>query len=343
MNALAKYEAARKALAEASRVDEVKEIRDVGIALATYARLAKDSELIDRATDIRMRAERRLGEMLGAQKATVGFATGAAGIGPIAVPEKYRNQPPTLAEAGIDKKLSARSQKLAALPEAEFEQIVEAAKKQAVASVASTRAERVAEKKERRARLEAELGAKIMALPTQKFSVIYADPAWKFKVWSETGALAVADNHYATSELEAIKALDVASIAAVNAAMFLWATAPMLPQALEVMAAWGFAYKTHFVWAKDKFGTGYWNRNMHELLLVGTRGDVPIPAPGTQWDSIVDAPRGAHSEKPEIFYELIADYFPSWPKVELYARERRAGWASWGTLENELDSRAAAI
>ena len=66
--------------------------------------------------------------------------------------------------------------------------------------------------------------------------------------------------------------------------LFLWATAPMLPQALEVMAAWGFKYKSHMVWVKDRTGTGYWFRNAHELLLVGTKGRIPAPAPGMQMD-----------------------------------------------------------
>ena len=82
-------------------------------------------------------------------------------------------------------------------------------------------------------------------------------------------------NHYPTMSLEEIKALDVAAIAADDCVLFLWATAPMLPQALEVMAAWGFAYETQFVWVKDRVGTGYWFRNRHELLLVGVKGENP--------------------------------------------------------------------
>lgn len=153
---------------------------------------------------------------------------------------------------------------------------------------------------------------------------------------------AAADNHYATSELDVIKALDVPSIAAKDCVLWLWATVPMLPQALEVMAAWGFNYQSQFAWNKDRAGIGYWNRNQHELLLVGTRGDVPAPAPGTQWSSAIYAPRGKHSEKPEICYELIEAYFPNLPKIELYARKRRPEWSAWGTLENEPAARVAA-
>ncbi len=87
-----------------------------------------------------------------------------------------------------------------------------------------------------------------------------------------------ADNHYPCEAEAATKALDVASIAADDCVLFLWATAPMLPQALDVMQAWGFTYRSGCVWAKTRPGTGYWFRNKHEHLLIGTRGKIPAPA-----------------------------------------------------------------
>ena len=116
-----------------------------------------------------------------------------------------------------------------------------------------------------------------------------------------------------------------------TAVLFLWATAPMIEDALAVMQAWGFEYKSQIVWDKEIAGTGYWFRNQHELLLVGTRGKVPAPAEGTQWPSVIRALRRAHSEKPERALELIEDYFPTLPKIELYGRgESRPGWDAWG-------------
>src|SRR5262249_3184836 len=104
-----------------------------------------------------------------------------------------------------------------------------------------------------------------------------------------------------------------------------------LPQALETMAAWGFVYKSQFVWVKDKLGLGYWARNRHELLLIGTRGHIPAPAPGTQFSSVIVAPRGAHSEKPAIVPERIAAMFPNVPKLEMFARgECVVGFDVWG-------------
>jgi N6-adenosine-specific RNA methylase IME4 len=140
-----------------------------------------------------------------------------------------------------------------------------------------------------------------------------------------------AANHYPTSSLEEIKARAVPSIADDNCVLFLWATVPMLPQALEVMAAWGFEYKSACTWVKDKVGTGYWFRNQTEVLLVGTRGEIPAPAQGTQWSSAVTAPRSAHSAKPERFHEMIEAYFPTLPKIELNRRGvPREGWDAWG-------------
>jgi N6-adenosine-specific RNA methylase IME4 len=133
--------------------------------------------------------------------------------------------------------------------------------------------------------------------------------------------------------VDSIRALRIP--AAPDCALFLWATQPMLP--LDVMTAWGFAYRSHWVWEKDRIGTGYWSRNLHELLLIGTRGDVPAPLPGTQIESIIPAPRGAHSAKPEVFARYIEQLFPGLPKLEMFARSPRAGWHVWG---NEADSEA---
>jgi len=200
---------------------------------------------------------------------------------------------------------------------------------------AAAATERQGDKAQRRADREVALGAKQLALPLKRYGVVYADPPWSFKPYSvETGMDRAADNHYPTMDTAAIRALEVP--AADDAVLFLWATSPMLLEALEVLLAWGFVYKSHFVWEKDKIGTGYWNRNKHELLLVGTRGSIPAPAPGEQYESLIKAPRGAHSAKPFTFREMIEEMFPTLPRIELFARERFEGWDAWG---NEADGR----
>jgi N6-adenosine-specific RNA methylase IME4 len=219
------------------------------------------------------------------------------------------------------------AEKIAALPEGDRKKVLAAPEPEK------------AIKKVVREKREEQLADRQRALPDKKYGVIYADPEWRFEVYSrETGMDRAADNHYPTTQTRDICARDVAAIAADDCALFLWSTQPMLPQALAVMAAWGFAYKSRCVWAKDRLGTGYWFRDKCEILLVGTRGNVPAPAMGDQWPSLIEAPVGAHSAKPEIFAEMIEAYFPHLPKIELNRRgSPRPGWDAWG---NEADDNA---
>jgi len=192
----------------------------------------------------------------------------------------------------------------------------------------------------RRTERERELGAKQSALPDKKFGVILADPEWEFEPWSRsTGMDRAAGNHYPTSCTAVIAARDVPRIAAPDCVLWLWSTAPMQPHALLVMEAWGFAYKSSWAWVKTNsleeadlaLGTGYWNRNAHEILLLGTRGHPPAPAPGTQYPSVIHAMVGKHSSKPEVFAKMIEEYYPTLPKIELNRRgPARPGWEAWG-------------
>ena len=198
----------------------------------------------------------------------------------------------------------------------------------------------VAAKRERRAEREIELAAFQAALPQKRFGVVYADPAWRFVPYSRETSGYLPDDHYPTMALDEIRALDVAGIAADDCALFLWATVPMLPQALEVMAAWGFVFKSGVPWIKDHAGMGYWFRNQCELLLVGTRGNIPAPAPGTQWSAIFAPVRG-HSRKPDQAYLIIESYFPNLSKIELFCRgPARPSWSAWGN-EAQADAESA--
>jgi N6-adenosine-specific RNA methylase IME4 len=193
-------------------------------------------------------------------------------------------------------------------------------------------------KREARAAKERELGAKQTDLPQKKYGVIVADPEWRFEPYSrETGMDRAADNHYPTAASHVVAQRDVPSIAADDCVLFLWATIPMLCDAIVVMdTGWGFTYKSHYVWGKDKIGTGYWGREKHEILLIGTRGNPPAPAMGTQCESLIIVPRGEHSAKPEIFLEIIERYYPTLPKIELNRRgPARPGWDAWGNESSE--------
>jgi N6-adenosine-specific RNA methylase IME4 len=175
----------------------------------------------------------------------------------------------------------------------------------------------------------------------RKYNVLYADPPWKFETFSAKGTRKAPN--YPTMTAAEIGELAFGGLAAPDCALFLWSTVPMLRSALEVLEGWGFVYKSSWSWTKEKITHGYWNRNRHEILLLGTRGAIPAPAQGTQADSVFEKctfasgvaggkpTRGNHSEKPLETRAMIEAYFPSCPKIELFARGPSVeGWDLWG-------------
>jgi N6-adenosine-specific RNA methylase IME4 len=162
--------------------------------------------------------------------------------------------------------------------------------------------------------------------PEGPFELIYADPPWSMGNPESEHA---PEQHYATQPTDVIKAMRIP--AAESAVLFLWAVNSMLPEALEVIEAWGFTYKTHLVWVKPSIKLGNYFRNQHELLLFGRKGNYPVPDPEDRAASVIQAPAGRHSAKPAQAYELIERSYPRASKLELYARGKpRSGWAAWG-------------
>jgi len=163
-------------------------------------------------------------------------------------------------------------------------------------------------------------------LPLGKFSVVYADPPWQY---NNSGFNEAAESQYPTMAVEDICDLPIRELAAETTALFMWATNPLLPEALQVIEAWGFEYKSNMAWVKDRGrGKGWWLKSKHELLIIGTKEETPQPM--TRPDSCFEADRGkVHSRKPEIAYEIIEAMYPG-PYIELFARNTRSGWSSWG-------------
>jgi N6-adenosine-specific RNA methylase IME4 len=125
-------------------------------------------------------------------------------------------------------------------------------------------------------------------------------------------------------------ALSVAERAADDAVLFLWATAPLLPESLRVAASWSFEYKALFVWDKVRHNFGHYNSVRAELLLLCTRGSC-LPDSKELHDNVVSIERtDEHSEKPEEFRRLIDGLYTWGPRLELFARSRRDGWVPWG-------------
>ena len=179
------------------------------------------------------------------------------------------------------------------------------------------------EEKKRRAK---DRGPGSPSLPTGKYDLILADPPWQYD-FAETNNRKI-ENHYPTMELDELQELKLP--ASDNCLLLLWATAPKLMEAYEVINAWEFDYKTQAIWDKEVIGMGYWFRGQHELLLVATRGDVSPPEQDSRVSSVFQERRGKHSAKPDCVYDWIDAAFPDSTKCEMFARSHREGWSSWG-------------
>jgi len=246
---------------------------------------------------------------------------GARGVGKSGVPPEN----PTLNDLGLTKKVSAESQFLDTVAEtkpAEFEAIKKGDK-----SISEVRREIK----------KAELVKNIEEFPTEKYRVIYADPPWKYgdtlsgDISESYGG---AEKHYPSMSITELCALPVGEMADDNAVLFLWVTSPLLFECEPVFRAWGFEYKTSFVWDKIKHNMGHYNSVRHEFLLVCTRGSC-LPDVNKLFDSVQSIERTLrHSEKPEVFRRIIDTIYPHGKRIELFARKESKGWDSWGN-ENE--------
>lgn len=185
------------------------------------------------------------------------------------------------------------------------------------------------------------------ALPPFGFDMLMVDPPWSFALRSDKGEAKSPQAQYACMPLSAIKALPVAQLARGDAILWLWATNPMLPQALEVMAAWGFVFSTSGTWVKTTpggklaFGTGYVLRSASEPFLIGRLGQ---PRTGRSVRSVIMAPAREHSRKPDEAYAAAEALLPgALRRADLFSRETRAGWTSWGREAGKFDPAPLAL
>jgi N6-adenosine-specific RNA methylase IME4 len=218
---------------------------------------------------------------------------------------------------------------VAELPKAEQVEIVARGESEILAAAKEIRAKKAEGRRAERVAKIVEISAGDRPLDmAAKFPVIYCDPPWRYE-YIETESRAI-ENQYPTMELDAICALPVGEIATDDCVLFMWATSPKLGEAFKVLDAWGFDYRTCAVWDKEVIGMGYYFRQQHELLLVATKGSPVTPLPANRPSSVVRSRREAHSKKPEAFYELIEQMYGDLPRVELFCRSPRPGWAVWG-------------
>ena len=174
----------------------------------------------------------------------------------------------------------------------------------------------------------------------KKYNIIYADPPWEYRTYSKKGKGRSAESHYPTMSIEQIKALPVSELAAPDCALFMWITFPCLYEALEVIEAWGFSYKTvAFVWVKQNrkadslfWGMGYWTRANAELCIMATKGHPKRESSSVH--QIIMSHVEEHSKKPDEARSRIVQLVGDLPRIELFARQSPEGWDVWG---NEVD------
>ncbi len=320
-NIPAKLDIARRALAEATEDWQRIGIRDSARALEAAAEILKHKNIQVQAANLVQDAERAIA------KANPPNITGRPKK--VVTPNNdFLESEPVISQNNLRQIRQAHNN----LSDEEYEEVKQEAIESQIPLTRSNLKEKGKQKRREKLRQERveNLSAAATQLPTgeQKFSVIYADPPWQYD-FAETANREV-ENQYPTMDIEKIKAINVTEFCHTDAVLYLWATAPKLRESLSVMEAWGFEYKTHMVWVKDKIGMGYWARSQHELLLIGARGNFPPPSKEKRVSSIIEAPRRKHSQKPVQCAELLETLYPDMAKFELFCRSPREGWAVWG-------------
>lgn len=163
----------------------------------------------------------------------------------------------------------------------------------------------------------------------KKYRVIYADPPWSYGDKQNIDGLGGAEKHYPTMSLNDI--CDIPIPAEENAVLFLWVTSPLLEDAFKVIRAWGFKYKSSFVWDKIAHNMGHYNSVRHEFLLICTKGSC-TPDVKKLFDSVVSIERTEHSRKPKEFRDMIDTLYPIGNRLEMFARESADKWDVWGNM-----------
>lgn len=335
MDALANLSAATTALAEARTLDDVKRILDIAEAARTYARAAKlGLDAANYATEIKLRAERKAGDLLAQLERGTGPGRGKTEekivqSGTSFPVSEYRA---VIEENDIAPVTAHRWQTVATIPDEVFEQ-----------HIAETKADGDELSTAGLLRVAQELKREAMRmqkndpppLPPDKYRVIYADPPWQYNnagVINDSDSYGRAARHYPTLSIAELCDLgeQVKTMADANAVLFMWVTSPLLEECFDVIRAWGFQYKTSFVWDKVGHNYGHYNSVRHELLLICTRGSC-IPDTKTLYDSVVSIEKSnVHSEKPAEFRRIIDDLYTWGNRIELFARTQVDGWEMWG-------------
>ena len=325
MSALSTYDAARVALQEARTIDDAKDILDKAEALRAYARQRDDVEMEIWVAEIRLRASVRMGEISAATETAQGERTDQ-----LLPTGGKKSKSAILAAAGISKSVANRCEKLAAIPPEQFEQHLAEARERKKPVTATELYRRVSKKEKVKVSRERVDGCSVTDLTGlvssgRKFGTIYADPPW---LYDNQGTRASTGNHYGGMTVAELCELPIRKLAADDAHLHLWTTNGFLFECPKLFEAWGFEFRSSFIWVKPQIGIGNYWRNSHEFLLTAIRGDAKR-FNDKSLRSWLECDRGRHSAKPEqvrSFIERASDG----PYLELFGRQSIPNWVVWG-------------
>jgi N6-adenosine-specific RNA methylase IME4 len=309
---------------------EIRAIDKVGLAdEVRRQKLTEAQEIAEAVLD----AETKLGELMAKVPTQQGKRTDIqpmdSGV--------HKSKQQIIEDAGFTVKQVQRFETLAAHPE-----IVEQAKAEArenddivSRSLVLNMVREQTKKQERKEAIQQQIGREKASnhidiySTDKKYRVIYADPPWSYNDKQDTAKLGGAEKYYPTMPIEDICAIPVPSEK--NAVLFLWTTSPQLEDSFKVINAWGFKYKSSFIWDKVLHAMGHYNSVRHEFLLIATKGSCTPDVPKL-FDSVVSIERTEHSRKPKEFREMIDTLYPNGNRLEMFAREAPEGWDVWGNM-----------
>lgn len=310
---------ARQALALAKSIPEVKDIRDKAEALRAYAKQAgMGLEVQNECAEVKIRAERKAGKMLAEQ---IPHAGGR--------PKPLDKQRVFLKDLGISWFQSHRWQLETSVPEEAFEEHIARVKgkKRELTSVGVLRIA-TAIKRDKIRKENEELVNQALPLPSGKYKTILIDPPWDWEDEADVDQFGRASPLYVTTPFEELLELPLDELADEDSHLYLWITNRSLPKGFELLRAWGFRYITLLTWCKPSFGMGNYFRGQTEHIIFGVKGSCPLLRHDIGTWFLANRGNG-HSSKPERIYEIIETCSPS-PWLELFARNKREGWYSWG-------------
>lgn len=318
--ALIKLDSACRALAEAKTIPEAKQIRDKAAAVARYLRQQKGGRdaALD-ADELAVRAERRLGELLDEDGERRGSRLNLPRGSLKSLPE------------GVTWKQSHRWKKVASVSKDAFEAELAKARerRQGITTTAVMRLAKAASQNgQRSANAELVRSAEPLADVDGVFQTLVIDPPWDWDDEGDVSQFGRGRHEYKAMPFDEIKALPVGEKADKNAHLYLWITNRSMPKGFALLDEWGFRFVTILTWCKPSIGMGNYFRGSSEHVLFGVRGSLGLLRKDVGTWFQADRPR-RHSAKPDEFFSLVESCSPG-PWIELFARKKRNGWASWG-------------